>query len=250
MVDFADHTTHTDTHGDTHGNTHTNTDTHSDIHAHPEIHAHTDKIAISSSGSSNASSGLAKNNNVNFDLVSGVKSLKQIVIDYAPRLLISILILVVFNHIADWAKNLIIGDNKIIVKSEHSVHSDDSKNNLLYYHIASMAYYIINFFGLIFALTNLGIQTATILTILGTFIVAIGLSFQNTLSNIWAGLYITFAKLYKIGDLVKVNTTTGIISKFTLFNTTIIDKDLNVPVIIPNLQMQNNFITNFSGVNF
>jgi small-conductance mechanosensitive channel len=101
-------------------------------------------------------------------------------------------------------------------------------------------------FGIFTALVNLGVQPNTLLAIFGIFVIGIGLSLQTTINNIWAGLYISFNRLYSIGDLIEVNKVKGYVQSFSLFNTIIIDYDKKVPVVIPNTQIQTNVIMNYS----
>ena len=120
--------------------------------------------------------------------------------------------------------------------------------NLFYSELGEIIYYLIVTFGIIFAITNLGIQIATILTILGTFVIAIGLSLQGVIGNVWAGLYISLSNLYQIGDNIKINETNGIVNSFSLFNTQIIDLKTKAIMTIPNSMIQNNVLTNLSKI--
>ncbi len=194
-----------------------------------------------------------------FNIAEKALSFKDQAIRFIPRLIMSLIIFLLFSTLASYVRDLIISDKRDIISqevitSENSFITETNETtDIIIYNIASICYYVINFFGIIFAVTNLGVQVPTILTILGTFIVGIGLSLQNTISNIWAGLYISFNKLFKIGDTIKINQYAGKdfvgkVKTFNLFSTVIIDKETNAPIVIPNLQIQNNFVTNFSGL--
>lgn len=187
-----------------------------------------------------------------FDLKKNIDSLKNNTIEFIPKVVVSIIIFIVTLTVANWIKSLIIGDNTNNIPPEYSslkeLYQKNSKKIFLY-QIAEIVYYLIAAFGIIFAITNLGIQTATIFTILGTFVIAIGLSLQGVIGNIWAGLYISLSDLYKIGDNVKVNETNGTVNSFTLFNTQLIDADGKNQITIPNTMVLNNVLTNFSKFN-
>lgn len=186
------------------------------------------------------------------DLSKNIDSLKNNTIDFIPKVVVSIIIYIVTMTVANWIRNIIIGDKTNNIPSEYSslkeLYQKNSKKIFLY-QIADIVYYLIAAFGIIFAITNLGIQTATIFTILGTFVIAIGLSLQGVIGNIWAGLYISLSDLYKIGDNVKVNETNGTVNSFTLFNTQLIDSDGKNQITIPNTMVLNNVLTNFSKFN-
>lgn len=186
------------------------------------------------------------------DLSKNIDSLKNNTIEFIPKIVVSIIIYIVTMTVANWIRNIIIGDKTNNIPSEYSslkeLYQKNSKKIFLY-QIADIVYYLIAAFGIIFAITNLGIQTATIFTILGTFVIAIGLSLQGVIGNIWAGLYISLSDLYKIGDNVKVNETNGTVNSFTLFNTQLIDSDGKNQITIPNTMVLNNVLTNFSKFN-
>jgi len=187
-----------------------------------------------------------------FDLKKNIDSLKNNTIEFIPKVVVSIIIFIVTLTVANWIKSLIIGDNTNNIPPEYSSLKElnQKKNKKIFlYQIADIVYYLIAAFGVIFAITNLGIQSATIFTILGTFVIAIGLSIQGVIGNIWAGLYISLSDLYKIGDNVKVNETNGTVNSFTLFNTQLIDADGKNQITIPNTMVLNNVLTNFSKFN-
>ena len=164
--------------------------------------------------------------------------------------------LIIFFTIANLIRDLING--KGFIKKYFNVESnvlteyEQLRNKNIFFHeLGEIAYYLIVCFGIIFAITNLGIQTPTILTILGTLIVGISLSMQGTIGNIWAGLYITIANLFNVGDkigitLVNGKTFTGNVVEFTLFNTVIFEEQLNSQMTIPNSTIQNGLLSNFS----
>jgi small-conductance mechanosensitive channel len=186
------------------------------------------------------------------DLSKSIDSLKNNTIDFIPKVVVSIIIFIITITVANWIRSVIIGDKTNNIPPEYSslkeLYQKNSKKIFLY-QIADIVYYLIAAFGIIFAITNLGIQTATIFTILGTCVIAIGLSLQGVIGNIWAGLYISLSDLYKIGDNVKVNETNGTVNSFTLFNTQLIDADGKNQITIPNTMVLNNVLTNFSKFN-
>lgn len=91
----------------------------------------------------------------------------------------------------------------------------------------------------------LGFEVSSLLTILAAAGFAIGLALQGFLGNFASGLTIIFFKPYKVGDWVQISDTFGRVTGIQIFNTTLItpgDKML----IIPNGQVTDNIITNFS----
>ena len=175
---------------------------------------------------------------------------KNDMISFIPQLVMSIIILIIFYVVANWIRN-IISKNTLInsyIKSDNVLSEIEQRRNkkIFFYELGEIVFYLIIFFGIIFSITNLGIQTSTVLTILGTFIIAVGLSMQATIGNIWAGLYISLSQLYNIGDRISINTVSGIVTNFTLFNTVVFDDKTNAEITIPNTTIQTGLLTNYS----
>jgi len=99
--------------------------------------------------------------------------------------------------------------------------------------------------GLVAVLNRLGVQTASLITVLGAASLAIGLALQGTLSNVAAGLMLLFTKPYRIGDSIKVGEVSGKVHRLGLFSTEIDNVD-NVRVYVPNTKVFSNEITNLT----
>ena len=118
--------------------------------------------------------------------------------------------------------------------------------NLINYEIRMMFYWVIIFVGLLCSIIPLGIQPTTLLAVFGTTGLALALALQGVLTNMVSGIYISVNELFQIDDMVSIvdpsgNRYTGTISKFSLFNTVILDSDKH-EITIPNTYIQNNII--------
>lgn len=91
----------------------------------------------------------------------------------------------------------------------------------------------------------LGIPMASIITVLGSAAVAIGLALQGGLSNLAGGVMILFFKPFKIGDFVDTHADSGTVSDISLFYTTLTTIDNRV-ILLPNGNLINNPIINYS----
>lgn len=109
-----------------------------------------------------------------------------------------------------------------------------TNNKIVLEQISDILYYGVIAFGLVLVLIELGVQKSTILTLLVSVGITLGLSFQNILLKVFSGIYIIMMKLYDIGDSINVNSTTGQVVAFNLFNTTVRDQTKNIDIIIPN----------------
>lgn len=111
--------------------------------------------------------------------------------------------------------------------------------------LASAARYIVLAITFISVLNQFGVQTASLIAVLGAAGLAIGLALQGTLSNVAAGVMLLLFRPFKIGDFVDVAGQAGTVKGLTLFLTELATPD-NVQIIIPNSQVWGASVTNFS----
>lgn len=94
--------------------------------------------------------------------------------------------------------------------------------------------------------TNLGVDAASVVALLGSAGVAIGLAVQGSLSNFAGGVLILLLKPFKIGDyIIDGSGHEGTVHEVHIFYTTLLTAD-NKTVILPNGTLANNCITNVS----
>lgn len=98
---------------------------------------------------------------------------------------------------------------------------------------------------IIAALANLGINTASFIAIFGAIGLGITMAFKDSFGNIGAGILILFFRPFKIGDNLEIDGYSGVASELNLFSTCIVAGD-GKSVIIPNRQIMNSKIINFS----
>jgi len=97
--------------------------------------------------------------------------------------------------------------------------------------------------------SNLGMDAATIVALLGSAGVAIGLAIQGSLANLAGGVLILLTKPFKVGDYIHENSThtEGTVTDIHIFFTKLQTPDNHV-VVLPNGALANNSIVNFSAV--
>lgn len=115
--------------------------------------------------------------------------------------------------------------------------------------IVSLVNIILEVVVLITALATMGINTASIIAVIGTCGVAIGLALKDSLGNIASGIMIIFNKPFKKDDFVEIAGEEGRITQINLFNTTLKTDDDTV-IIVPNSEAVNNPIINYEGCRF
>jgi len=101
-------------------------------------------------------------------------------------------------------------------------------------------------FVIIAALNKLGIQTASLVAIIGAAGLAIGLALQGSLSNFAAGVMIIIFKHFRVGDVIEAGGVIGTVENLDIFNTIVITAN-NQKVIIPNATLTQDVITNYSA---
>ncbi len=100
--------------------------------------------------------------------------------------------------------------------------------------------------GFIAVLQRLGVQTTSIIAVLGAASLAVGLALQGTLSNVAAGVMLLILRPYRVGDLVNIGGNVGKVQRLDLFFTQLSDAN-NVKIVAPNGKVFGDFILNLSG---
>ena len=98
---------------------------------------------------------------------------------------------------------------------------------------------------LVVALTQFGIQTTSILAVLGAAGLAIALALQGTLSNIASGVMLIWLRPFNVGDYVDAEGTAGTVVEIGLFAAELKTYD-GIFVFVPNSRLWNSRITNYS----
>jgi len=112
--------------------------------------------------------------------------------------------------------------------------------------ITSIAHITAIIFIAIAALSELGIQTTSLIAIVGAAGLAIALSLQGSLSSFAAGVMIIAFRPFKVDDYIEAGGTAGIVEEIQIFSTRLRTAD-NKTVIVPNAAIINNNIVNYSA---
>ncbi len=95
------------------------------------------------------------------------------------------------------------------------------------------------------AIGALGIQTASFIAIIGAAGLAVGLALQGSLSNFASGVLIVLFRPYKVGDFVEAAGIAGVVEEVQIL-TTVLKTGDNKRIIVPNGQIMDSIITNYS----
>ena len=156
-------------------------------------------------------------------------------IDLGLNVVAAIAILIVGWVVAGWAEKV--------------VRSASARNQKLDATLVSVLARVVRWLVLVFTiiavLDRFGVQTASLVALLGAAGLAIGLALQGALSNVAAGVMILGLRPFRIGDAVDIGGTAGAVEDVGLFVTKMRTFE-GVPVFMPNGRIWGNEIKNFS----
>lgn len=110
---------------------------------------------------------------------------------------------------------------------------------------ASVARYAILAFVLVAALNQVGVQTASIIAVIGATGLAIGLALQGTLQNVAAGLMLLLLRPFRVGDAITAGGISGAVVEIGLFTCELKTAD-GLYLMVPNTELWNKAIVNYS----
>ncbi|UWQ21631.1 mechanosensitive ion channel family protein [Jannaschia sp. W003] len=119
-------------------------------------------------------------------------------------------------------------------------------DDTLFDFLGNIARYAILILAGVVVLNTFGIQTTSIVAVIGAAGLAIGLALQGTLSNVAAGVMLIFFRPIKLGDFVEISGQMGTVKSINL-NFCELASVGNVQIIIPNSQVWGNTIVNYTA---
>lgn len=126
------------------------------------------------------------------------------------------------------------------------------QKRLMIRQLSEIVFYAVIVVGVLVALLNLGVQTASIVTFLGTLMVTIGLALQNTLSNIFSGVSVAVMDNFRIGDKVRVylpwvlDPIIGRVENLNIAYVMLRQEQTGKIIYIPNSSVASNVVINMS----
>ena len=159
----------------------------------------------------------------------------ELITTYAFDVIGALIILIVGWMLAGWA------DRTTRKKLEKSPRVD----NTLAPFLSNIARYLILAVVVIAVLGQFGIETASIIAVLGTLGLAVGLAMQGTLSHFAAGVVLLILRPFKVGDYIDSGAQSGSVKEIGPFATVLTTFD-GVVVYVPNGQLLNVSLKNYS----
>lgn len=159
-------------------------------------------------------------------------SQREWLLDFAKTLLIAVIVFVIGRKIVKFAL-------KITKKTMERKDVEISVQKF----VMSLATFAYNIFLIIIIASVLGIGASSIVAIIGSAGLAVGLALQGSLSNLAGGVLILLLKPFKVGDYIISAGAEGTVQSIDIFYTRIVTTD-NKVVVIPNGTISNSNVTN------
>ncbi|WP_201502954.1 mechanosensitive ion channel family protein [Psychrobacter cibarius] len=158
----------------------------------------------------------------------------------ALSLVIKVALAILIFVVGRWlAKKAVTVAHKMMLRSR----LDDTVANFL----GRLIYGVLLVVVALAALSKVGVQTTSVVAILGGAAVAIGLSLKDQLSNFAAGIMIVTFRPFVRGDYVQISSYTGTVTEITLVNTHLTTIN-NHDIIIPNSDITTSAVTNYTAL--
>lgn len=155
--------------------------------------------------------------------------------EYGLQVIGAVIILIAGWIVSNWLSNRV---NKFSQRSEKI----DNTLGPIFVKSTRILMLILTF---LIVLGQFGVETASIIAVLGTIGLAIGLAIQGTLSNIAAGMMMLILRPIEVGDSVDIGGTQGIVREIGLFVTEMDTFD-NIFISMPNSKIWGNKIENYT----
>lgn len=182
---------------------------------------------------------------LNFDVASSVleewiMSSKSQLVEHGPSLTFKVVVFILILFLSYFIGRMV---SRLVKKTVSN--SSLNFSQLLQEFFIGLSGKLIFLFGLLFALSQLGIQMGPLLAGFGIAGIIIGFALQDTLSNFASGMMILIYRPFDLGDIVRTAGVTGSVSHMSLVSTTINTFD-NQRLIIPNNKIWGDIIHNIS----
>lgn len=164
-----------------------------------------------------------------------VQLFNTFIMPWAPKVLQALLIFIIGRLVV-----------KLIVKLSDTLIRRTPLDNILIRFATSLISSLLMLFVIIAALNPLGVDTTSLIALIGAAGIAVGLAMQDSLKNFASGVMLILFRPFKEGDFVEVGGSTGIVEQINIMSTVMRSGD-NKEIIIPNLAIYGNTMTNYSA---
>ena len=172
---------------------------------------------------------------IGFDVAALIGQAQTLGVDFGVRIIVAILIFYIGRMIARALSN---GIRKVMAARE--------VDKILETFVSNLVYWALLIVVIIAAIDRLGIETTSLIAVMGAAGLAVGLALQGSLSNFAAGVLIVIFRPYRVGDFVEAAGISGSVEQVQIL-TTILKTPDNKQIIVPNSAIMSSIITNYSA---
>ncbi|EGM71327.1 mechanosensitive ion channel family protein [Shewanella sp. HN-41] len=164
-----------------------------------------------------------------------LKQAPDLVMTYGLKILFAIIIFFVGKYFSGVAQ-------KLVRKLLNSRKIDPTVVSF----VANLTWAVVFVFTVIATLGQIGVQTASLVAVLGAAGLAVGLALQGSLSNFASGVLMVLFRPCRVGDYIEAAGIAGTVDEITIFSTKLRTPD-NKVIVAPNSAIMNGTITNYSA---
>ncbi len=135
---------------------------------------------------------------------------------------------------------------RVVTNGIRKLMSSQEIDRILQTFVSNLVYWALMTFVIIAAINQVGVQTTSLIAIMGAAGLAVGLAMQGSLANFAAGVLIVMFRPYKVGDFVEAAGIAGAVVQVQIL-TTILKTGDNKQIVVPNAQIMGSIITNYSA---
>ncbi len=155
--------------------------------------------------------------------------------DFAIKAVIAIIIFYVGRIIA-----------RLVTKVLRNVMQSREVDKILESFVCNLVYWALMLFVIIATINQIGVQTTSLIAVIGAAGLDVGLALQGSLANFAAGVLIVMFRPYRVGDFVEAAGISGVVLQVQILTTMLKTGD-NKQIIVPNGQIMDSIITNYSA---
>lgn len=159
-------------------------------------------------------------------------------LDFGVDVILAVLVLIIGSRIIKWIV-------KILGRSMERANAEQGVVTF----VSSLCKYALYFVLLLMILSNFGVTASSVIAVLGSAGLTLGLALQGSLSNFAGGVLILLLKPFVVGDYIIENADKqeGTVSEITIFYTKLLTPD-NKAIMIPNGALSNASVTNVTAM--
>ncbi|MCE9678054.1 mechanosensitive ion channel [Shewanella sp. AS1] len=165
-----------------------------------------------------------------------MEQVPELVMTYGLQVVMALVIFIIGKYFSGVVKRL---TSKMLLKR------DIDKTVVSF--VANLAWAVVFVFTVIATLGQIGVQTASLVAVIGAAGLAVGLALQGSLSNFAAGVLMVIFRPCRVGDYIEAAGIAGTVDEITIFSTKLRSPD-NKVIVAPNSAVMNGTITNYSAM--